>query len=37
MDEGITPFDGGRKSGVDGNNKVWAIRKKVELKIRKWE
>ena len=33
MDEGCE----GRKSGVDSNNKVWAIRKKVELKIRKWE
>ena len=27
----------GRKSGVDSNNKVWAIRKKVELEIRRWE
>ena len=27
----------GRKSGVVANNKVWAISKKVELKIRKWE
>ena len=27
----------GRKSGVDSNNKVWAIRKKVELmKIRRY-
>ena len=27
----------GRKSGVDLDNNVWAIHKKVELKIRKWE
>ena len=27
MDEGCD----GRKSGNDGNNKIWAIRKKVEL------
>ena len=27
----------GRKSKIDSNNNVWAIRKKVELKIRKWE
>ena len=25
----------GRKSGVDWNNNVWAIHKKVELQIRK--